>query len=223
MISPSLAMKLSGFLYFFILVTNAAGVGLGNRNDETDFDSKLLAVSEDPGRYRMSLIITIGSHLGIVAITVMLYLAFSSYNRQYALIGSVLRMGEALVMIFSEVSVIRILDLAKEYVLSDSNKEALRSTAAQIMQIKNTRVDIGLLFLSIGAVVYCILFIQSASVPSNIAWLGLTAGIISGIGIVIKLFSGFSTISMIGMVMMMVFEITFGGWLLISHPKGVTI
>ena len=95
MISPSLAMKLAGFLYIFILITNAAGVGLGNRNDETDFDSKLLTVSGNPERYRMSLIITEVSHLGILAITVMLYLAFSSYNRQYALIGSVFRMGEA--------------------------------------------------------------------------------------------------------------------------------
>ena len=214
MISPSLAMKLCGFLYIFILVTNAAGVGLGNRNDETDFDSKLLTVSGNPGRYRMSLFVTIGSHLGIVAITVMLYLAFSSYNREYALIGSVFRMGEALVMIYSEVSVFRVLDYAREYVLPESNKEALRLTFAQIMQMKNIRVDMGLLLLSIGAVAYCILFIQSASVPSRIAWLGLSAGVISGIGIVIKLFSGFSTLSLIGMVLMMIFEVTFGGWLM---------
>ena len=36
MINAPLAMKLCGFLYIFILITNAASVGLGNRTGETD-------------------------------------------------------------------------------------------------------------------------------------------------------------------------------------------
>ena len=214
MISVSLAMKLCGFLYMFILVTNAASVGLGNRNNETDSASKLPTISENPGRYRMSVIIAIISHLGIVTITGMLFLAFSSYNRQLALIGSSFRLGEALVMIYNEISVLRLLDLAKEYALTDSNKESLRLLGDHILQIKNTRVDLGLLLLSIGALVYCILFVQSGSIPSMIAWLGLAAGIISAIGILVKFASGFGTVAVIGMLSMMVFEIVFGGWLL---------
>ena len=51
-----------------------------------------------------------------------------------------------------------------------------------------------------------------------IAWLGLAAGILSAIGILIKLAAGFSALAMIGLVLMMVFEVTFGGWLLFfSH------
>ena len=214
MITASLVMKLCGFLYIFILVTNAASVGLGNRNDETDSTSKLPTISENPGRYRMSVIIAIISHLGIVTITGMLFLAFSSYNRQLALIGSSFRLGEALVMIYNEISVLRLLDLAKEYALTDSNKESLRLLGDHILQIKNTRVDLGLLLLSIGALVYCILFVQSGSIPSMIAWLGLAAGIISAIGILVKFASGFGTVAVIGMLSMMVFEIVFGGWLL---------
>ena len=54
--------------------------------------------------------------------------------------------------------------------------------------------------------------------PSKLAWLGLAAGIISAIGISIKFASGFSALAVIGMVLMMLFEITFGGWLLFfSH------
>jgi NADPH:quinone reductase-like Zn-dependent oxidoreductase len=36
MTSTPLALKLCGFLYIFILITNAASVGLGNRTGETD-------------------------------------------------------------------------------------------------------------------------------------------------------------------------------------------
>ena len=92
-------MKLCGFLYIYILITNAASVGLGNRTGETDSADKLSTIAENPGRYKMGVIIAIASHLGIVAITVTLFMAFSQFNRQLALIGSVSRLGEALAMI----------------------------------------------------------------------------------------------------------------------------
>jgi hypothetical protein len=210
MISAPLALKLCGFLYIFILITNAASVGLGNRTGETDSAAMLATISENPGRYRMGVIVAIASHLGIVAITGTLFMAFSPFT--------VSRLGEALAMIYGEVTVLRLIDLAREYALADSNKESLHLLGDQILRIKNTGVDLGLLLLSIGAIAYCISFIQSGAVPSMIAWLGLAAGILSAIGILIKFASGFSALAVIGMVLMMVFEVTFGGWLLFfSH------
>jgi hypothetical protein len=218
MIKASFALKLCGSLYIFILITNAVSVGLGNRTGETDSAAMLPTISENPGRYRMGVIVAIISHLGIVAITATLFIAFSPFNRQLALIGSVSRLGEALAMIYGEITVLRLIDLAREYALADSNKESLRLLGDQILQTKNTEVDLGLLLLSIGAIAYCISFVLSGAVPSMIAWLGLAAGIISAIGILIKLISGFSALAVIGMVLMMVFEVTFGGWLLFfSH------
>jgi hypothetical protein len=213
MISTPLALKLCGFLYIFILITNAASVGLGNRTGETDSAAMLATISENPGRYKMGVIVAIASHLGIVAITGTLFMAFSSFNRQLALIGSVARLGEALAMIYGEVTILRLIDLAREYTLAGSNKESLRLLGDQILRTKNTGVDLGLLLLSIGAIAYCISFVQSGAVPSMIANLGLAAGIISAIGILIKLASGFSALAVTGMVLMMVFEVTFGGWL----------
>jgi hypothetical protein len=218
MISAPLALKLCGFLYIFILITNAASVGLGNRTGETDSAAMLATISENPGRYRLGVVVAIVSHLGIVAITGTLFVAFSPFNRQLALVGSLSRLGEALAMIYGEVTVLRLMDLAREYALADSNRESLRLLADQILRTKNTGVDLGLLLLSIGAVAYCISFLQSGAVPPTIAWLGLAAGILSAIGIPIKLASGFSALALIGMVLMMAFEVTFGGWLLFfSH------
>jgi hypothetical protein len=218
MINTSLALKLCGFLYIFILITNAASVGLGNRTGVTDSAAMLPTISENPGRYRMGVMVAIASHLGIVAITGTLFIAFSPFNKRLALIGSVSRLGEALAMIYGEVTVLRLINLAKEYALADSNKESLRLLGDQILRTKNTGVDVGLLLLSIGAIAYCVSFVQSGAVPSRIAWLGLAAGIISAIGILIKFASGFSALAVIGMILMMVFEVTFGGWLLFfSH------
>jgi len=218
MISAPLAMKLCGLLYIYILITNAASVGLGNKTGETDSAATLSALSGNPGRYRMGVIVAIASHLGIVAITGTLFLAFSPFNKQLALIGSVSRLGEALAMIYGEVTVLRLIDLAREYALADSNKESLASLGDQILRTKNTGVDLGLLLLSIGAIAYCFSFVQSGAVPSMFAWLGLAAGVISAVGILIKFVSGFGSVAVIGMVLMMVFEVTFGGWLLFySH------
>ena len=221
MISAPLAMKLCGFLYIFILITNAASVGLGNRIDETDSESKFLSILEDPDRYRRSIFVAIGSHLGILMISGALFIAFSSYNKQLALIGSISRIGEALVMIYGEVIVLRLIDLAREYVSVNSNKESLRLVGDQILRTKNTGVDLGLLLLSIGAIAYCLMFVQSSAIPSRIAWLGLTAGVISVVGIVIKFVSRFSSIAIIGMVLMMVFEVIFGGWLLFFSTRAL--
>jgi len=214
MISNSLALKLCGFLYFFILVTSAASAALGNRNDETDSAFKLPTISENPGRYRMSVNVALVSHLGIILISGMLFLAFSSYDGSLALIGSVFRIGEGLVLLYNEVSVLRLLDVAKEYALTDSNKESLRLLGDQILQTKNARFLLGLLLLAIGALAYGVMFVQSGAIPSTIAWLGLAAGIISAIGILAKFASGFGAVYAIGLLSMMVFEVVFGGWLL---------
>jgi hypothetical protein len=214
-------MKLCGFLYIYILITNATSVGLGNRTGETDSESKLPEISENPGRYRMGIIIAIASHLGIVAITWTLFRAFSPFNRQLALFGSISRLGEALAMIFGEVTALQLIDLARDYALANSDKESLISLGDQVLRTKNIGVDLGLLLLSIGAIAYCFSFVQSGAVPSMIAWLGLTAGVISSIGILVKVASGFSVLAVIGMVLMMVFEVSFGGWLLFFSHKYV--
>jgi hypothetical protein len=218
MIGAPLAMKLCGLLYIYILITNAASVGLGNKTWETDSAAKLPTISENPGRYRMGVFVAIASHLGIVAITGMLFLAFSTQDRQLAFIGSLARLGEAAAMIYGEVTVLRLIDLAMEYARADSDKVSLASLGDQILRTKNTNVDLGLLLLALGAIAYCYSFVQSGATPPMFAWLGLAAGIISAIGILIKFASGFGALGVIGMVLMMAFEVTFGGWLLLySH------
>ena len=214
LITASLALKLCGFLYIFILVTSAASAGLGNRNDEKDSGLKFPIIAENPSQYSNGVYLGIISHLGILAISGMLFLAFSSFDRSLAMIGSLLRLGEGLILIYNEVSVLRLLDMAKEYMLTDSSKAGLRMLGDQILQTKNTRFMVGLLFLAVGAIIYGILFIQSEAIPPIIAWLGLAAGTISSIGILITFATGFDLIYSIGLVSIMVFEVIFGGWLL---------
>jgi hypothetical protein len=169
MIGVPLAMKLCGLLYIYILITNAASVGLGNKTGETDSAAKLPTISENPERYRMGVLVAIASNLGIVAITATLFLAFNSQNRQLALIGSLARLGEATAMIYGEITVLRLIDLVREHALADSDKIDLAAAGDQILRTKNTGVDLGLLLLAIGAIAYCYSFVQSGAVPTVFA------------------------------------------------------
>jgi len=214
MVNTSLALKLCGFFYFFILVTSAVSAGLGNKNDERDSASKFSIITENPSQYKMSVNIALISHLGILVISGMLFLAFSSNGRSLALIGSAFRIGEGLLLLYNEVNVLKLINLAKEYALTESNKESLRLLGDQILQTKNTTFLLGLLLLGFGAIAYCLMFLQSGVIPSMIAWLGLVAGIFTVIGILVNFAFGFGTVYVIGMLSMMVFEVIFGGWLL---------
>lgn len=57
-------------------------------------------------------------------------------------------------LLYNEVSVLRLLDVAKEYALTDSNKESVRLLGDQILQTKNARFLLGLLLLAVGALAY---------------------------------------------------------------------
>ena len=70
-------------------------------------------------------------------------------------------------------------------------------------------------FLAIGVVAHCVLFVQSGSIPSLIAWFGLMAEVVTLSGILVYFASGFSTVYVIGMFSMMFFELVLGGWLLL--------
>ena len=69
--------------------------------------------------------------------------------------------------------------------------------------------------LTIGALAYCILFVTSGAIPMMIGWLGLIASILSVVGSGIKFVQpSFGILFTIGFLLMMLFEIIFGGWLL---------
>ncbi|GAG53414.1 unnamed protein product, partial [marine sediment metagenome] len=207
-----------GFLYLYILGTNAASVGLGNRMDEKKENAvkKLRIINDNPNRYRQSLIIAIISHLGIIAIAVTLFLAFNQYNPLLAIIGTIFRLGEGSILSYNEIKSFSHLNIAKEYSnSSDSKQITLSNSCGTLIQKSNFRFILGLNFLSIGTLSYCILFLSTGAIFIPIGWLGFVASAISVIGTGIVLIKpNFNILYKIGLPLMMLFEITFGIWLL---------
>ncbi|MCW4033321.1 MAG: DUF4386 domain-containing protein [Candidatus Bathyarchaeota archaeon] len=221
MITKSFAKRLCGFLFLFILVTNAASVALGNKIGEEDPVAKLLMINDNPNQFLISIVSALISHVSIIALIVMLYFVFSSYNKLLMVMATIFRLGEALIHIYNEINFLQLIDMAKEYAdASYAEKIVLSASANVILQTKNLTFPLALALLAIGALAYCILFVTRKAIPTIIAWLGLTASALSVVGSGIKFVEpGFDILFKIGFPLMMLFEITFGGWLLFHSHK----
>jgi hypothetical protein len=218
MASETIVMNLIGFLYLFILGTNAASVGFGNRIDEReeDAENRLRIINEDPKRFKLSIVIALISHISIFLIAGLLFLSFSQYDKSLALIGTIFRFGEGAILVYHEIKFLMLLNLAKEYVIAGDVEHRALSTSKMILQKKSHQVILAFNFLAIGTLLYSILFLSSRAIPLPIGWLAFTASVLSviGTGIVLvkpKLRQFASVI-----ILLMLFELTFGVWLILS-------
>ena len=221
MIIEIFAKRLCGFLFLFILATNAASVALGNTIGEDDSVAKLRMINDNPNKFQMSIVSALISHVSIIALGVMLYIVFSPYNKPLAFVGTIFRLGESLILIYNEINFLQLFNMAKEYaVAGDAEKIALSASGRIILQTKNSGFTLAMTLLAIGALAYCILFVTRGAIPMMIAWLGLAASVLSVIGSGIKLVQpSFGILFTIGFLLMMLFEIIFGGWLLFYPHK----
>ena len=85
-----IAMRLSGFLFLLILVLNIAMAAFGNKvgTIEDDSDAKLQKINNDPKKFKIGIALGLIEHLSIIALAIMLFIAFSSYNIMLGFFGS---------------------------------------------------------------------------------------------------------------------------------------
>lgn len=179
MIFEIFAMILCGFIFLFILVTNAASVAFGNKIGEEDSVAKLRMINDNPNQFQISIVPALISHVSIIALAVMLYIVFSPYNQLLAVVGAIFRLGESLTLIYNEINLLQLFNMAKEYaVAGDAEKIALSASARIILQTKNSGFTLAMTLLAIGALAYCILFVTRGAIPPLIAWLGLAASVL---------------------------------------------
>ena len=220
MFSEKSLKRLTGFLYLFILATSALSGGLtvGRKTDPEKIGNTLRNIAEDPEKYRIGITFDLVSHMAIIAIASALYLTFNKYNRQLALFGTLWRVVEGVIMVFTEINNLVLLGVAENYLAATGTKaEALEITARGIILMENWGVTFGLVFLALGALAYNILFISRNAVPQPLGWIGVIASVLGIVGTVLGLvIPNLLFVLTIGIIIMMLYEIAFGVWLLSS-------
>jgi len=212
-------MRICGFLFLFILISSVASEAFGNKIiSDLDSDAKLRMINDDPNKFKISIVLALIHHFSLIALSVMLFIVFSPYNLILGVVGTIFRIGESLILFYHEINYWGLLNIATQYsVSSGAEKNALIDLARTILISKNSGFTFGQILFSIGTLAYVILFVTGGVVPSIIRWFGLVAGILYGFGNVIILVNpSFVVLGYLGGLLIMLFEVVLGGWLLFS-------
>ena len=210
-------MMLSGFLFLFIIITNLASERFGNETfSDLDSDAKLQKINKNPKKFKISIVIILIEHGSIIALAILLFIAFSPYNIILAVVWTISRTGESLIQIYNKKNYSGLLNIARQYsVSSGAEKNALIDLGRNILKTKNSSFTFAQILFSIGTLAYSILFVTYGVVPAIIGWFGIVASIVYGFGNGIKLVKpNFKVLWNLGGLLILLFEIALGGWLI---------
>jgi hypothetical protein len=214
-------MHLSGFFFLFIIVTNILSNYFGYKTfGDVVLDNQLQEINKDLKKFKVSFVLILLEHIGIISLAVTLLVAFGSYNIILGIVWSSSRIVEALIQIYDKKNYWGLYDLAINYSdTSGTEKDVLIDLGNTILKTKELRFVIAQLFFSIGTLSYSILFVTYGVVPLFIGWFGIVASVLYGLGNGIFLRkSDFKVLWNIGGGLILLFELILGGWLLfLSH------
>ena len=181
-------MFLSGFLFLFILVLNLVMASFGYTMEKSDYDptTDLKKININPKKFKTGISLALIEHGSVIALTILLFIAFSSYNIILGIVWLIFRTAEGLIQFINEPNYWGLINIAKQY-SSSSEKNSLINLAQNIFKTKDVRFKFAMICWSIGTLAFSIVLVISEVVPAIIGWLGIIASILIGITTGIKL------------------------------------
>jgi hypothetical protein len=213
-------MFLSGFLFLFILVLYLIVLpALGYKVEIGDIDSELQKINNDAKKFQISIGLALVHNAIVITLTIMLFIVFSPYNIILGIVWTISRIGEGLILIYNDKNYGGLLNIAKKYSgTSGAEKTSLSDLVRIITDKKSSTFNFAMIFWSIGTFAFSIVLVTSGVVPPFIGVLGIVAsisvGFFDGIKLLKLTFKGYETLSAIGGLVAVLFEIILGGWLL---------
>jgi hypothetical protein len=156
-------MILSGFLFWFIIITLITSGRFGySVISDLDSDTKLQKINKDPKKFKIGTMLALIEHGTIIALAIMLFLAFNTYNITLAVIWTISRITEGLINFYNEKNYWGLLNIARQYSSSSgAEKKSLSELGRSILQTKNRVFASTQILFSIGTLSYSILFVTS--------------------------------------------------------------
>ena len=214
-------MILSGFFFLFIIITLITSERFGySVISDLDSDTKLQEINKDPKKFKIGTVLALIEHGTIIALAIMLFLAFNTYNLTLAVIWTISRITEGLINFYNEKNYWGLLNIARQYSSSSgAEKKSLSELGRSILKTKNSVFAFAQILFSIGTLSYSILFatFEAVPVPAIIGWFGIVASILYGFGngIILVKPNKAMKIFRVGL-LILIFEVVLGGWLLFS-------
>lgn len=206
-------MFLSGFLFLFILVLNLVMASFGYKMEKEDYDpdADLNKINDDPKKFKTGIALSLIEHGSVIALTLLLFIIFSSYNPTLGILLLIFRTAEGLIQFINEPNYWKLLNIAKQYTSSSNEKESLSNKAKNIFKTKDQRFKAAMICWSIGTLAFSIVLVISEVIPAIIGYLGIIASILVGLTTAIKLAKPTSKdLTAIGGLTAILFEIIIG-------------
>lgn len=220
--TTEIEMRISGFLFLFILVLYFTKLALGN-GDYRDYDSdaELQKINKNPTKIKLSIVVAFIHHASVITLPIILFIALSPHNILLGGVWTTFRIGEGLILVYNEINYLRLIKLARKYSgASGTEKKSLSDSTHFILKTKYSRFTLGMIFWSIGTLAFSIVLVTYGVVPQVIGWLGIVAGISVGFynGIILLNRTHIVALSAIGGLAAILFEVIVGARLLFySH------
>ena len=208
---------ISGFLFLFIIGMNLASGRFGYETfSDLESDAKLQRINNNPEKFKIGTVLILIEYISIISLALMLFFAFGQFNILLAFVWAVSRTGEGLIQIYNKKSYWGLLNIARRYsATSGAEKKVLSDSGRSILKTKNFVFTIAQILFSIGTLAYSILFATSGVLPDMIGWFGIVSSLLYGFGSGMKLAKpNFKTLWSLGGLLILIFEIVLGGWLL---------
>ncbi|MCK5266293.1 MAG: DUF4386 family protein, partial [Candidatus Thorarchaeota archaeon] len=171
----SIEFFIAGFLFLSIIITITASSQLGNKisfgESDLDSDAKLQDIVDDPKKFRMSVYLALIEHGAIIALAIVLFVAFGSYSLILGVVWVITRTVEGLINFYNQKNYWGLLILAGQYSAASGAEQAEVSDSGRaIVETKNSRFSFAQILFSIGTLSYSIVFVIYEVVPPIIGW-----------------------------------------------------
>jgi len=211
---------LSGILFLLIIaLLSFAGEKYGYEVfSEINAEAKLNKINENPQKFKTAITLVSFEHVIIIVLSISMFLAFGSYSLILGVIWLLARSVEGLLQINNKRTFIGLADVAAQYsISSETEKEGLENKALTLLKSKNSTFIVAQLLFSIGTFAYSLVFVMYTVIPILIGWFGIITSIVYGLGnAAYRIKPSFRILWNIGGLLIFIFELTLGGWLVIS-------
>lgn len=220
--SQRTAARVAGFLYLLLMACGVFGEFNGRGSLIVDNDPAKTAahIADHLLLFRLGIISDLTAFAGDIAMAVALYVLLRPIGRHLALLAAFWRIAEVAVL-----SVVTLNSFTMLLLLTDPRYAAVFS-AQQLQSLvwlfndtHDAGYDIGLIFLSLGCILFSWLFFKSRYIPRLLAGFGLLAYAVMLVGTIVAIIwpnnpvgSNFDTPAG-------VYEIIIGFWLLLRGVK----
>lgn len=213
----TVVIQIAGILFLFIIILLFSCDFLGHGViSDLDSEAKLNKINENPKKFRISVILLIIENVTIIALSIMLFIAFRSYSLVLGILWVVFRIAESSIQLYDKKNYWGLLNIAKEYaeVNNERKKESI-DAGLNSLKRKINIFTISQLLFSLGTLAYSLMFVIYEAIPLYIGWFGIATSIVYGAGHTVKLVKPkFEILWKIGALLVFIFELGIGIYLL---------